>query len=146
MATKAQVFLTQTGCSRVTFRFANRSFFTFRRACQFKEDVVFRDVAPTLAWFMELSRLSNYTLEAYPLKGRGARVYYGREKAGLRDKPLPPALQDRRFFLRMVALPEQEDRQFDGNAGELLIGEAVQILEVSYEEVEGPRCGRSKSR
>uniref|UniRef100_A0A7S1I8U2 Acetyl-CoA carboxylase n=1 Tax=Eutreptiella gymnastica TaxID=73025 RepID=A0A7S1I8U2_9EUGL len=131
MTNNAEVLSTKTGCQRLTFRSGTRNFYTFRRVCQFKEDPVFRDVAPTLAWFMELSCLSNYTLEAYPLRGRGVRVYFGKEKPGIRQPPIPERDQDKCFFLRMLQVPTDTNAGFDINQGEELIAEAIQILEVA---------------
>eukprot|EP00667_Euglena_gracilis_P000097 EG_transcript_97 len=135
MADKANAFTLNTGCQRITFRLGIHSFFTFRRVSQFKEDIMFRDVAPTLAVFLELSRLSNYVIETYPLRGRGLRMYFAKEKMGMRMLPLPQREQDRRFFLRMLAIPDREEgHQFSATTLEYIISEAIQILEVAMSD------------
>ena len=56
-------------------------FFNFRARDNFKEDRVYRNLEPALAFQMEINRLQNYDLEPIPVLNRRMQIYFGQAKA-----------------------------------------------------------------
>ncbi len=55
-------------------------FFNFRARDNFKEDRVYRNLEPALAFQMEINRLRNYDLEPVPVLNRRMHMYLGQAK------------------------------------------------------------------
>lgn len=55
-------------------------YYNFTRILEYEEQIEYRHVEPSLAYNLELSRLSNYNVTFIPTANRKVHLYYGEEK------------------------------------------------------------------
>ena len=73
--------------------------FTFRRDLQFKEDQLIRDQEPTLAFRLELERMSNFNVSQVFSRNRAIHVYQAADRD---EKPDRRGRSSHRFFVRAL--------------------------------------------
>eukprot|EP00698_Gefionella_okellyi_P010265 TRINITY_DN2654_c0_g1_i1.p1 TRINITY_DN2654_c0_g1~~TRINITY_DN2654_c0_g1_i1.p1 ORF type:complete len:2219 (-),score=529.05 TRINITY_DN2654_c0_g1_i1:1486-8142(-) len=103
--------LVRAGFRRVTFVVACNEdtprYFTYRKRNNFQEDLVYRHVDPPLAFQLELRRLANYNITAYPMANPEIHVYCAEER-----DTVPKRI---RFFVRTVVRQDDLFRQHNSD-------------------------------
>eukprot|EP00164_Ancoracysta_twista_P001343 GFYU01001751.1.p1 GENE.GFYU01001751.1~~GFYU01001751.1.p1 ORF type:complete len:1896 (-),score=731.34 GFYU01001751.1:229-5760(-) len=121
-------------------------YYTFRHRLEYGEDPVYRHIEPSLAFLLDLQRLSNFDITFYPTDNREIHIYYGEAKS---QGPVNPATVDRRFFVRSVI---RSATFFDTQAPtviappecERIIIDSLDALEVATGSGKFPKVGFSQ--
>lgn len=85
-------------------------YYTFRQSLNFAEDPTYRHIEPTLAFQLNLRKLSNYNIQPFPTQTPSTHIYYATKKIPSRrlGRAIPaPSRYDylnTRFFVRMIVL------------------------------------------
>uniref|UniRef100_A0A3P8WLZ1 acetyl-CoA carboxylase n=1 Tax=Cynoglossus semilaevis TaxID=244447 RepID=A0A3P8WLZ1_CYNSE len=105
---------------------------TFLIAQKFKEDRIYRNLEPALAFQLELNRMRNFDLRAVPCANHKMHLYLGaaRVQAGAE-------VTDHRFFIRAIIrhsdlITKEASFEYLQNEGERLLLEAMDELEVAF--------------
>lgn len=131
--------LQATQVTRVTFTMvaAGRPprYYTFRKKDAFAEDTMYRHIAPSLAYMLELPKLRNYDIELYrsnPIPQ--VHVYIAKERAGTRRGPPQPP----RLFVRTAVMPSdvaggepEKFKQLGLFDAERVMADCVHALEIA---------------
>ena len=96
---------------------------------QFGEDRIYRHLEPALAFQLEMTRMSNFKLEAVPVANRIMNVYLGQAKT-------QKGLADTRLFVRTIIrhsdfIKQEASFEYFENEGERRLMEALDALEVA---------------
>nr|CDS18174.1 acetyl coenzyme A carboxylase 1 [Echinococcus granulosus] len=107
-------------------------FFNFRARDNFKEDRVYRNLEPALAFQMEINRLQNYDLEPIPVLNRRMQMYIGKAKV-----PQGQGAVDFRFFVRSVIrhadlVSKASSFEYLRSEAERTLLEAMDALEMAF--------------
>ncbi|KAL5104803.1 Acetyl-CoA carboxylase [Taenia crassiceps] len=107
-------------------------FFNFRARDNFKEDRVYRNLEPALAFHMEINRLQNYDLEPIPVLNRRMQMYIGKAKVSQGQGAV-----DFRFFVRSVIrhadlVSKESSFEYLRSEAERTLLEAMDALEMAF--------------
>uniref|UniRef100_A0A0R3X0R7 Acetyl-CoA carboxylase n=1 Tax=Hydatigena taeniaeformis TaxID=6205 RepID=A0A0R3X0R7_HYDTA len=107
-------------------------FFNFRARDNFKEDRVYRNLEPALAFQMEINRLQNYDLEPIPVLNRRMQMYIGKAKMSQGQGAV-----DYRFFVRSVIrhadlVSKASSFEYLRSEAERTLLEAMDALEMAF--------------
>ncbi|VDK32010.1 unnamed protein product [Taenia asiatica] len=107
-------------------------FFNFRARDNFKEDRVYRNLEPALAFQMEINRLQNYDLEPIPVLNRRMQMYIGKAKVSQGQGAV-----DFRFFVRSVIrhadlVSKASSFEYLRSEAERTLLEAMDALEMAF--------------
>ncbi|XP_049326203.1 acetyl-CoA carboxylase 2 isoform X3 [Astyanax mexicanus] len=128
--------LYEYGIRRITFLVAQKrefpKFFTFRARDEFKEDRIYRNLEPALAFQLELNRMRNFDLKAVPCANHKMHLYLGAARVEEGAE-----VTDYRFFIRAIVrhsdlVTKEASFEYLQNEGERLLLEALDELEVAF--------------
>ncbi|CAG0886140.1 unnamed protein product [Darwinula stevensoni] len=138
---------------RITFvllvKYCHPKYFTFRARDGFIEDRIYRHLEPSLAFQLEINRMSTYNLEALPTSNQKMHLYLGKAKVrrqfkdtswifhGIRGVAKGQEVTDYRFFVRSIIrhsdlVTKEASFEYMQNEGERLLLEAMDELEVAF--------------
>eukprot|EP00474_Spongospora_subterranea_P005797 CRZ06255.1 hypothetical protein [Spongospora subterranea] len=92
------------------------------------EDRLIRGLEPSLSQYLELDRLSNYTIKALPTTHQSVRIFSGTAPEGQRTQS---RLFARCIFRRFSGLGTSRDEELHKNEAEAAVQEALQAVEVA---------------
>uniref|UniRef100_A0A5K3FNB2 Biotin carboxylation domain-containing protein n=1 Tax=Mesocestoides corti TaxID=53468 RepID=A0A5K3FNB2_MESCO len=107
-------------------------FFNFRARDNFKEDRVYRNLEPALAFQLEINRLQNYDLEPIPVLNRRMQLYIGKAKHSQGKEAV-----DFRFFVRSMIrhsdlVSKEASFEYLRSEAERILLEAMDALEMAF--------------
>ncbi|KAM4577442.1 acetyl-CoA carboxylase isoform 2-T3 [Odontesthes bonariensis] len=135
-AQSKKVILFEYGIRRITFLIAQKrefpKFFTFRARDGFKEDRIYRNLEPALAFQLELNRMRNFDLKAVPCANHKMHLYLGAARVQEGAE-----VTDYRYFIRAIIrhsdlITKEASFEYLQNEGERLLLEAMDELEVAF--------------
>ncbi|XP_033978244.1 acetyl-CoA carboxylase isoform X1 [Trematomus bernacchii] len=135
-AESKKAVLFEYGIRRITFLIAQKrefpKFFTFRARDGFKEDRIYRNLEPALAFQLELNRMRNFYLKAVPCANHKMQQYLGAARVQEGAE-----VTDHRYFIRAIIrhsdlVTKEASFEYLQNEGERLLLEAMDELEVAF--------------
>ncbi|XP_026117225.1 acetyl-CoA carboxylase isoform X2 [Carassius auratus] len=134
-----KTLLYEYGIRRMTFLVAQKrefpKYFTFRARDEFREDRIYRNLEPALAFQLELNRMRNFDLTAVPCAHHRMQLYLG--AAHVEEGA---EVTDYRFFIRAIIrhsdlITKEASFEYLQNEGERLLLEAMDELEVAFSNI-----------
>ncbi|KAM3178213.1 hypothetical protein ACTXT7_003019 [Hymenolepis weldensis] len=128
--------LKSVGVRRITFMLITPGkfplLFNYRARDDFKEDRVYRNLEPALAFQMEINRLQNYDLEPIPVLNRRMQMYFGQAKISQGQGAV-----DFRFFVRSMIrhadlVSKEASFEYLRSEAERTLLEAMDALEMAF--------------
>ncbi|VDO07351.1 unnamed protein product [Rodentolepis nana] len=128
--------LKSVGIRRITFMLITPGkfplLFNYRARDNYKEDRVYRNLEPALAFQMEISRLQNYDLEPIPVPNRRMQIYFGQAKISQGQGAV-----DNRFFVRSMIrhadfVSKESSFEYLRSEAERTLLEAMDTLEMAF--------------
>ncbi|KAM7536286.1 hypothetical protein Aperf_G00000086942 [Anoplocephala perfoliata] len=106
--------------------------FNYRARDNFKEDRVYRNLEPALAFQMEINRLQNYDLEPIPTLNHHMQMYFGQAKVSQSHGAV-----DFRFFVRGIIqhadlVSKEASFEYLRSEAERTLLEAMDALEMAF--------------
>ncbi|XP_052451772.1 acetyl-CoA carboxylase isoform X3 [Carassius gibelio] len=134
-----KTLLYEYGIRRMTFLVAQKrefpKYFTFRARDEFREDRIYRNLEPALAFQLELNRMRNFDLTAVPCAHHRMQLYLGAARVEEGAE-----VTDYRFFIRAIIrhsdlITKEASFEYLQNEGERLLLEAMDELEVAFSNI-----------
>ncbi|OAF72148.1 hypothetical protein A3Q56_00089 [Intoshia linei] len=124
---------------RITFIIINQDsyplYFTYRNRLNFREDKIYRNLEPALAFQLEINRLSSFNIDLVPIENHRMHIYQGSSNK--------PDTTDYRYFVRAIIRHCNLTTRFTSleylkSEGERMVLEALDALELAISRENSP--------